>query len=198
MIKPYWGCIIPLQSQLVWKWLSTFQITISDTTVGGTIVPIHNEHHPSITFRSHEGHRQNTLTTTQIDIAQKTCPNRCSSSVGNQQIVSGSRDPTIKLWNTLSECKFEIKDEGHNGWVSCVRFSLNPMNPVIVSAGWDKVAKVWELPQCNLRTEHHGHTGYLNTVTISPNGSLCASGGKDNITILWDLNEGKHLYSLEA
>jgi WD40 repeat protein len=35
-------------------------------------------------------------------------------------------------------------------------------------------------------------------VTVSPDGSLCASGGKDGTARLWDLNEGKHLYSLEA
>ena len=29
-----------------------------------------------------------------------------------------------------------------------------------------------------LKTNHIGHTGYLNTVTVSPDGSLCASGGK--------------------
>ena len=29
-------------------------------------------------------------------------------------------------------------------------------------------------------------------------GSLCASGGKDGTTMLWDLNESKHLYSLTA
>jgi guanine nucleotide-binding protein subunit beta-2-like 1 protein len=49
-----------------------------------------------------------------------------------------------------------------------------------------------------LKTNHFGHGGYINSVTISPDGSLCASGGKDGITMLWDLNEGKHLYSLEA
>ena len=38
----------------------------------------------------------------------------------------------------------------------------------------------------------------INTVSVSPDGSLAASGGKDGITMLWDLNEGKHLYSLEA
>lgn len=65
-----------------------------------------------------------------------------SFSADNRQIVSGSRDRTIKLWNTLGECKFNIQEDGHSEWVSCVRFSPNPMNPVIVSAGWDKVVKV--------------------------------------------------------
>jgi WD40 repeat protein len=56
--------------------------------------------------------------------------------------VSGSRDRTIKLWNTLGDCKYTITDKGHTEWVSCVRFSPNPQNPVIVSAGWDKIVKV--------------------------------------------------------
>ena len=39
----------------------------------------------------------------------------------------------------------------------------------------------------------------LNTVTRQPDGSLCAApGGKDGIAMLWDLNEGKRLYSLDA
>jgi guanine nucleotide-binding protein subunit beta-2-like 1 protein len=188
-----------------------------------------------------------------------------SFSADNRQIVSGSRDRTIKLWNTLGDCKFTITDKGHTEWVSCVRFSPNPQNPVIVSAGWDKMVKVrvdftyfssvgttqplpndatqlkvfatselsshettnhlcpdtlirathliqasilnldltvhlqvWELASCRIQTDHIGHSGYINTVTISPDGSLCASGGKDGTTMLWDLNESKHLYSLTA
>merc|ERR1712078_147885 len=121
-----------------------------------------------------------------------------SFSADNRQIVSGSRDRTIKLWNTLGDCKYTISDKGHTEWVSCVRFSPNPQNPVIVSSGWDKLVKVWELSTCKLQTDHIGHTGYINTVTISPDGSLCASGGKDGTTMLWDLNESKHLYSLNA
>ena len=65
-----------------------------------------------------------------------------SFSADNRQIVSGSRDRTIKLWNTLGDCKYTITDKGHTDWVSCVRFSPNPQNPVIVSAGWDKLVKV--------------------------------------------------------
>jgi len=119
-------------------------------------------------------------------------------SSDNRQIVSGSRDRTVKLWNTLGECKFTIVDEGHTEWVSCVRFPPTANAPVIVSAGWDKVVKVWGLNNCRLRTNLVGHNGYLNTVTVSPDGSLCASGGKDGVAMLWDLSEGKRLYSLEA
>lgn len=119
-------------------------------------------------------------------------------SVDNRQIVSGSRDRTIKLWNTLGECKFTISEDGHTEWVSCVRFSPSNTNPLIVSCGWDKLVKVWNLSNCKLRTNLIGHEGYLNTVTVSPDGSLCASGGKDGTAMLWDLNEGKRLYKLEA
>ncbi|KAI6170540.1 hypothetical protein M3Y97_01039300 [Aphelenchoides bicaudatus] len=119
-------------------------------------------------------------------------------SADNRQIVSGSRDNTIKLWNTLAQCKLTLteKDECHSGWVSSVRFSSSATSPSIVSAGWDKVVKVWNLSNCRLKTNHVGHTGYINTVTVSPDGSLCASGGKDGITNLWDLNDSKHLYLL--
>jgi guanine nucleotide-binding protein subunit beta-2-like 1 protein len=119
-------------------------------------------------------------------------------SADNRQIVSGSRDKSIKLWNTLGECKYTIEEQGHTEWVSCVRFSPNIQNPIIVSAGWDKLVKVWNLTNCKLRTNLVGHTAYVNTVTVSPDGSLCASGGKDGTARLWDLNEGKHLYSLDA
>merc|ERR1711903_226597 len=122
-------------------------------------------------------------------------------SADNRQIVSGSRDKTIKLWNTLGECKYTIvsndtQGDGHSEWVSCVSFSPNASHPLIVSGGWDKLVKVWNLSNCKLRTNLVGHAGYINAVTVSPDGSLCASGGKDGVAMLWDLNEGKRLYSL--
>uniref|UniRef100_A0A7N0RDK2 Guanine nucleotide-binding protein subunit beta-like protein n=1 Tax=Kalanchoe fedtschenkoi TaxID=63787 RepID=A0A7N0RDK2_KALFE len=120
-------------------------------------------------------------------------------SIDNRQIVSASRDRTVKLWNTLGECKYTIQDaDAHTDWVSCVRFSPNNLQPTIVSASWDKTVKVWNLSNCKNRATLTGHSGYVNTVAVSPDGSLCASGGKDGVILLWDLSEGKKLYSLEA
>jgi WD40 repeat protein len=44
----------------------------------------------------------------------------------------------MKLDNTM---RSPLAD-GHTEWVSCVRFSPNAENPLIVSAGWDKLVKV--------------------------------------------------------
>jgi len=121
----------------------------------------------------------------------------------NRQILSGSRDRTIKLWNTLGDCKFTFsrENEGHQGWVSAVRFSPGTVTqpiPLIVSGGWDRVVKVWDLSKCKHMKNFIGHTGFISTVCISPDSSLCASGGKDGTAMLWDLNKGENLYSLSA
>lgn len=118
----------------------------------------------------------------------------------NRQIVSGSRDKTIKVWNTIAEYKGDLtrdtKDH-HADWVSCVRFSPAPTEPVVVSGGHDGKVKVWSLSQpWSLKHTIDAHPGYVTSVCISPDGSLCASGGKDGVASLWDLAEKKDLYSL--
>lgn len=119
-------------------------------------------------------------------------------SPDNRQIVSGSRDKTIRLWNTMASCKFVLEENGHSDWVSCVRFSPTQDQTLVVSAGWDRVVKVWDLTNCKLHSNLMGHTSALHTVTISPDGSLCASGGKDGVAMLWDVSDCKHLYSINA
>merc|ERR1719392_316402 len=93
--------------------------------------------------------------------------NSVAFSGDNRQIVSGSRDKSIKLWNTLAECKYTIQEDMHTDWVSSVVFSPSAKMPLIVSAGWDKLVKVWNLSNCKLRTNLVGHTGVVYTCTVS-------------------------------
>lgn len=119
-------------------------------------------------------------------------------SPDNRQIVSGGRDNVLKMWNVKGECMYTNTADGHSDWVSCVRFSPNLASPLIVSGGWDNLVKVWSLT--NIKCQHtlRGHTGYVTSVTVSPDGSLCASAGKDGTARLWDLSRGEHLYELSC
>lgn len=44
--------------------------------------------------------------------------------VTRRQIVSGSRDKTIKLWNTLGECKYTIQEEVRAFSARCTVFRV--------------------------------------------------------------------------
>ena len=81
-------------------------------------------------------------TTTVQFVGHKSDVMSVSFSPDNRQIVSASRDKSIKLWNILGECKFDLVEDKHSEWVSCVRFSPNVASPLIVSSGWDKLVKV--------------------------------------------------------
>ncbi|THG02170.1 hypothetical protein TEA_004794 [Camellia sinensis var. sinensis] len=65
------------------------------------------------------------------------------------------------------------------------RSSCGTLWPTIVPLSWDWTVKIWNLTNCKIRASLAGHSGYVNTVAVSPDGSLCASGGKDGVILLW-------------
>jgi guanine nucleotide-binding protein subunit beta-2-like 1 protein len=119
-------------------------------------------------------------------------------SPDNRHILSGGRDNKLKIWNVKGDCVYTLDKDSHTDWVSCVRFSPVVQSPLIVSGSWDHTVKVWSLADFKCQHTLRGHTGYVSTVTVSPDGSLCASAGKDGVAKLWDLNRGEHLYELEC
>jgi guanine nucleotide-binding protein subunit beta-2-like 1 protein len=119
-------------------------------------------------------------------------------SADNRHIMSCGRDRTLRLWNTVAECKYTFEDQGHSDWVSDVAFSPSLSELVAVSCGWDRLVKVWSLDDFKLKFNLVYHKGVVNTVCVSPEGSLCASAGKDGSIAIWNLKEGKFMYALEA
>ncbi|MES1916112.1 MAG: hypothetical protein MHM6MM_007961 [Cercozoa sp. M6MM] len=128
-------------------------------------------------------------------------------SPDNRMIVSASRDRTIKIWNTIGQLHAELpRADGHKDWVSCVRFSPqrvdeegNVLPPVVVSAGWDKQVKFWDVQNTSLvQNLEEKHTSFISSVSMAPDGSLCATGGKDGLIQLWDISEQTHCATLEC
>lgn len=118
-------------------------------------------------------------------------------SPDNRLIMSCGRDRSIKLWNTLGECQFTLEKQGHNDWVSCVRF-VPSETPRVVSCGYDKVVKVWNLETMKVEYNLIGHTQLVNRVAVSPDGSICASGGKDGKVFIWDLATGLENFHIDV
>ncbi|KAH7830016.1 putative Guanine nucleotide-binding protein subunit beta-like protein A [Monocercomonoides exilis] len=117
-------------------------------------------------------------------------------SRGNRQIISAGRDKTIKLWNIHGELKYSTAELPE--WITCVRFGMaDDLNP-IVSAGYDRMIRVWDRTTFAQKYALTGHTGYINSIAISPDSAFVASGGKDQVVNLYDLNTGSHLYTLQA
>jgi len=90
-----------------------------------------------------------------------------------------------------------FKENTRNYWIIFVCF-LPFDSSSFLSCSWDGTIDIWDMSQNKIKNRLKGHKGYVQAIAISPDSSLCASGGHDGNVMLWDLQEGKHLYSLFA
>merc|ERR1712127_85819 len=114
--------------------------------------------------------------------------------------LSGSWDGTLRLWDICTG-RTTRRFVGHSKDVLSVAFSVD--NRQIVSASRDKSIKLWNtLGECKYTIGEpggaEGHTEGVSCVNFVPNqqNPSIVSGGRDGVAMLWDLNEGKRLYSL--
>ena len=71
-------------------------------------------------------------------------------------IATGSRDKTIRIWDTSTSQCLKILT-GHDNWITALVF--HPSGKYLLSASDDKTVKVWDLAQgrCTKTIEAHGH-----------------------------------------
>ncbi|NEP29186.1 tetratricopeptide repeat protein, partial [Moorena sp. SIO3I6] len=112
-----------------------------------------------------------------------------------KQILSGSNDRTVRLWDTESGQLIHTL-QGHTRAVSNIAFS--PDGKQIVSSSWDKTVRLWDTETGQLIHPLQGHTSYVDAIAFSPDGKQILSGSHDSTLRLWDTETGQLIHPLQG
>ncbi|GEM08859.1 pre-mRNA-splicing factor PRP46 [Rhodotorula toruloides] len=122
---------------------------------------------------------------------------------GNKWFATGAGDRVIKIWD-LASGELKLSLTGH---ISTVRglavsprhpylFSLHPTLDVLITAGRDASARVWDMrtkAQVHVLT---GHTATISDVKAQESDPQVITGSMDSTVRLWDLAAGKTMTTL--
>jgi len=114
--------------------------------------------------------------------------NSVAFSPDGKQIISGSSDRTIKLWDVATGREIRTFS-GHTDLVRSAVFS--PDGKQILSGSSDKTVKLWDVA-----TEREIRTfsdNYVYSVAFSPDGGQILSGSYDKTIKLWDTATGREI-----
>jgi len=98
-------------------------------------------------------------------------------------LASGSRDKTIKIWETSTgQCILTLI--GHDNWVRGVEFHPNGQH--LISISDDKSIRIWDLKQGRaIKTIHDAHSHFVSCMDFNINNPHLATGGVDHLVKIW-------------
>ena len=108
-----------------------------------------------------------------------------AAKLTNDDLVSGSADSTIKIWDIdVGVVKKTLA--GHTSHV----YVLDQLkNGDLVSGSWDKTIKIWNIEDGTVKRTLTGHISFVLALKVLGNGDL-ASGSPDKTIKIWDVDDG--------
>jgi len=121
---------------------------------------------------------------------------------GRELVLSATDDGSVVVWN-LERSRAEAQSgclmhqhhlqsreanrlhamHGHSGAVFCVAAD----GPVVVSGGYDRTLKLWDLATGDCRATLRGHESWVSSVAVDASRGVALSGAWDATIRVWDL-----------
>lgn len=105
-------------------------------------------------------------------------------SRNGEQMFSGSRDGTIRVWSSGTGAQVALL-QGHTNTVHAIAISFD--GRFIASASSDCTVRLWSVRTYEAVSPPFEHADELYCVTFSPDRKRVACGGKDTKVYLWDI-----------
>ena len=118
-------------------------------------------------------------------------------------VVSGGYDNKLVWWNLVTQ-RIERTTDAHS---RCVRrIAVTADGSKLASVGDDMVCRIWDTATGLMLHELRGHaertpqhfTSMLYAVTFSPDGRRLATGDRVGHVVVWDVESGKQLVTIET
>jgi len=116
-------------------------------------------------------------------------------TLDDRQLVSGSSDGKIKVWN-LESGRLLHSLEGHTGSVCALEFTPNGRQ--IVSGSKDGTIKIWNLETGRLLRTLGRQKEDVDNLAVSRDGRQVIVGYYDGVIMVWDLSTGRLLRSFQG
>ena len=122
--------------------------------------------------------------------------NSVAFTSNGKQLAAGAGDSAIRIYDVENGTELQ-KLDGHEGG-SITDLQFGPKDKVLVSAGFDKTIRVWDLSDPaagKLKETLRGHAHFVFGAALSADGKLIASGGWDDRVKVWNAQTFKEVWS---
>jgi len=124
-------------------------------------------------------------------------------ALAGDTIVSGSWDGKLIWWKADSHEKLRTVD-AHDRWIR--NLAASPDGKLVASVADDMVCRLWDVASGEKRKELRGHEAetphhypsMLYAVAFAPDGKHLATGDRVGHVVVWDIESGKQVATLET
>ncbi|QDT90427.1 hypothetical protein [Gimesia algae] len=120
----------------------------------------------------------------------------CKIDASGNYMLAGAQGSAFNRWDLVSAENTELL--GHQSWIR--RFDVGRSDPLLITGAYEGKIAWWDLEAEQPKPQHlvAAHQGYVRGVTISPDGTLVATGGNDCLVKLWSVKTAKLVRTLEG